>query len=107
MSARDAQTPVAMAVLEVDSRCTLGEGITWWAARESLLWTDIQSSRLWLHSPGDGSTRSWALPNRLGSLAICASGGLLLGLAKSLPCVCRSGCVSGNERGADGRAGRG
>jgi L-arabinonolactonase len=85
VSARDtAQTPVAMAVLEVDSRCTLGEGITWWAAREALLWTDIQSSRLWLHSPGDGTTRSWALPDRLGCLAICASGVLLLGLAKSL-----------------------
>ena len=73
-----------MAVLEVDARCTLGEGITWWAAREALLWTDIQSSRLWFHSPEDGSTRSWALPDRLGSLAICASGRLLLGFAKSL-----------------------
>jgi L-arabinonolactonase len=85
VSARDAaQTPVAMAVLEVDSRCTLGEGITWWGAREALLWTDIQSSRLWFHSPAEGSTRSWALPDRLGSLAICASGVLLLGFAKSL-----------------------
>ncbi len=85
MSPKDlAQRPVAMAVLEVDSRCTLGEGIIWWAARDALLWTDIQSSRLWFHSPGDGTTRSWSLPDRLGSLAICASGGLLLGLAKSL-----------------------
>ena len=85
MSPRDgARTPVAMAVLEVDARCTLGEGITWWAAREALLWTDIQSSRLWFHSPEDGSTRSWALPDRLGSLALCASGRLLLGFAKSL-----------------------
>jgi L-arabinonolactonase len=79
-----AQTPVAMAVLAVDSRCTLGEGITWWAARETLLWTDIQSSRLWSHSPADGVTRSWAVPDRLGSMAVCASGVLLLGLAKGL-----------------------
>jgi L-arabinonolactonase len=81
---RTVRAPVAMAVLAVDSRCTLGEGITWWGAREALLWTDIQSSKLWLHSPGDGSTRSWELPDRLGSFAICASGALLLGLAKSL-----------------------
>jgi L-arabinonolactonase len=78
------QTPVAMAVLAVDSRCTLGEGITWWAARQTLLWTDIQSSRLWCHSPKDGVTRSWAVPDRLGSMAVCASGALLLGLAKGL-----------------------
>jgi L-arabinonolactonase len=77
-------TPVAMAVLAVDARCTLGEGIVWWAAREALLWTDIQSSRLWLHSPGEATTRSWSLPDRLGSLAICTSGALLLGLAKGL-----------------------
>jgi L-arabinonolactonase len=78
------QTPVGMATLVVDSRCTLGEGITWWAAREALLWTDIQSSRLWFHSPGDGVTRSWDVPDRLGSMAICASGALLLGMAKGL-----------------------
>jgi len=78
------QTPVAMATLVVDSRCTLGEGITWWAERATLLWTDIQSSRLWIHAPGDGATRSWALPDRLGSMAVCVSGALLLGLAKGL-----------------------
>ena len=78
------QTPVAMATLVVDSRCTLGEGITWWAERATLLWTDIQSSRLWFHTPDDGATRSWALPDRLGSMAVCVSGALLLGLAKGL-----------------------
>lgn len=78
------QTPVAMATLAVDSRCTLGEGIIWWAARSALLWTDIQSSRLWLHSTGDGVTRTWALPDRVGSMAVCTSGALLLGLAKGL-----------------------
>lgn len=82
--AKSPQTPVAMATLVVDARCTLGEGITWWVERETLLWTDIQSSRLWFYSPKDVVTRSWALPDRLGCMAICASGALLLGLAKSL-----------------------
>jgi sugar lactone lactonase YvrE len=73
----------AAATLSIDSRCTLGEGPTWWAARGALLWTDIQASRLWMHTPA-GSTRSWNLPDRLGSMAVCGSGALLLGLAKGL-----------------------
>jgi sugar lactone lactonase YvrE len=89
-------TPTAMAVLAVDSRCTLGEGIVWWAARQALLWTDIQGSRLWLHSPGDGVTRTWSLPDRLGSMAICTSGALLLGLAKRL-CFADLDASSGDE----------
>src|SRR3954465_2859262 len=81
---RPVRAPVAMGVRAVDPRCTLGEGITWWGAREALLWTDIQSSRLWLHQPAANTGRTWGLPDRLGSLAVCASGALLLGLAKAL-----------------------
>lgn len=72
------------ATLAIDSRCTLGEGITWWPARGALLWTDIQASRLWMHTPAGSATRTWNLPDRLGSLAVCRSGALLLGLAKGL-----------------------
>jgi sugar lactone lactonase YvrE len=71
-------------MLAVDSRCTLGEGPTWWAARGALLWTDIQASRLWMHTPAGSVTRTWNLPDRLGSMAVCRSGALLLGLAKGL-----------------------
>ena len=76
-------TRVARAQLAVDSRCTLGEGILWWRAPGALFWTDIQESRLWMHVP-PCETRSWTLPDRLGSMAICRSGRLLLGLAKEL-----------------------
>lgn len=74
----------AEAVLAVDCRCTLGEGLLWWEARESLVWTDIQAARLWLHSVATGETRSWSLPGRLGSMALCASGALLLAMAKGI-----------------------
>ena len=74
----------ASAALAVDCRCTLGEGILWWAARRALVWTDIEQSTLWMYGVGDRQTRKWALPDRLGSLAICESGRLLLGLAKGL-----------------------
>jgi L-arabinonolactonase len=70
------------ATLFVDCRCFLGEGIVWWGAHRALLWTDIERSRLWLHD-ADGD-RSWALPSRLGSLAPCASGALLLALEGGL-----------------------
>lgn len=70
------------ATLAVDCRCYLGEGIVWWASHGALLWTDIESSRLWI-SDGEGA-RSVALPARLGSLAPCTSGALLLGLEHGL-----------------------
>jgi len=72
------------ATLLVDCRCTLGEGILWWPDRRSLLWTDIEKSTLWIHRVDDDVSRQVALPDRLGSFAICESGRLLLGLAKSL-----------------------
>lgn len=68
----------------VDCRCVLGEGLMWSVGRHAVLWTDIQASALWMYWPDDGSTRTWRLPDRLGSLAIGESGKLLLGLAKGL-----------------------
>jgi L-arabinonolactonase len=75
---------VEPAELVIDCRCVLGESILWCARREVLWWSDIQSSRLWMHSPGTQQTRTWDLPDRLGCLALCESGKLLLGLSKGL-----------------------
>jgi L-arabinonolactonase len=72
------------AMLLVDSQCTLGEGLLWDGRRDALLWTDIERATLWLHHTDDGSTRTWRLPDRLGSFALCDSGKLLLALAKGL-----------------------
>ncbi|ALN89283.1 SMP-30/gluconolactonase/LRE family protein [Lysobacter gummosus] len=74
----------ARARLAVDSRCRLGEGVLWCERRQALWWTDIQSARLWRHTPGDRRSRYWRLPDRLGSFALCESGRLLLGLAKGV-----------------------
>lgn len=84
------------AVLAVDCRCTLGEGLLWWADRESLIWTDIHGARLWRHSVASAETRSWALPGRLGSMAICTSGALLLAMAKGL-CFADLDAATGEE----------
>ncbi len=74
----------AGAVLAVDSRCTLGEGLLWWESRGALVWTDIQGARLWRHTLASAETRSWTLPGRVGSLAVCKSGALLLAMAKGI-----------------------
>lgn len=70
--------------LVVDSRCALGESVVWCERRAALFWTDIDASHLWMHRPYGRATRHWALPDRLGSLALCQTGQLLLGLAKGL-----------------------
>lgn len=49
-----------------------------------LWWSDIEDARLWMHNPRAGTTLHWKLPERLGSLALCESGRLLLGFAKGL-----------------------
>src|SRR6476620_6173172 len=72
------------ATLAVDCRCTLGEGLVWSPRLRSLLWTDIEKSTLWMYRPHDRLTRHWSVPDRVGSFALCESGRLLLGLAKSL-----------------------
>lgn len=74
----------SLTALAVDSRCMLGESIVWCERRAALFWADIDAAQLWMHIPGSGSTRHWPLPERLGSLALCQNGQLLLGLAKGL-----------------------
>jgi sugar lactone lactonase YvrE len=71
-----------MASLFLECRCTLGEGIVWWPERRALLWTDIEERRLWVHD--EHGTRNWTVPDRLGSLAPCESGDILLALAKGV-----------------------
>lgn len=72
------------AALAFDSRCTLGESIVWCARERVLWWTDIKGRRIWRGSPGAGSTQWWSTPGRVGSLALCESGRLLLGMEDAL-----------------------
>jgi sugar lactone lactonase YvrE len=84
--ARIAANPIAASMprLAVDSRCVLGEGVLWNERNRTVLWTDIHSARLWRYQVDTSEVRSWRLPDRLGSFALCESGRLLLALAKQL-----------------------
>ena len=70
--------------LVVDSKCSHGEGVVWCERRQAVLWVDIDGSRLWLHRPGDGLTRHWALPDRPGCIGLGPGNTVLLALASAL-----------------------
>jgi len=72
------------AQLVVDSRCRLGEGPVWDAARGELRWTDIQQSEIWRFDPATGQSSKERVADRVGFLAIAADGRLLLGQNKAL-----------------------
>lgn len=63
----------------------LGEGVVWCDRTDALYWTDIHNAVLWRHTPSDGATVQWPMPERLASFALCeAQGWLLLALASRL-----------------------
>jgi L-arabinonolactonase len=72
------------AELFVDSRCELGEGIVWDAARRCLWWTDIDGRQIWKCDPVSRATERFAPPDRVGFVAVARDGELLLGAAKAL-----------------------
>jgi L-arabinonolactonase len=77
---------VAAAVrIAVDAGNRLGEGVLWCERAQALYWTDIHAATLWRLTPADGAVRTWTLPERLASFALCeADGWLLLALASRL-----------------------
>lgn len=81
--------------LIVDAQNALGECLLWCDRTQRLWWTDILGRKLWRHTPGDGSTVQWDMPERLASFALTGSDTrLLLGLEDRLAWFdVRSGAV--------------
>lgn len=75
---------LATAMLAFDSTCSLGESIVWCERERALWWTDIKGRRVWQGNPATGAMRWWRTPGRVGSLALCESGRLLLGMESTL-----------------------
>jgi L-arabinonolactonase len=62
----------------LDVKNVLGEGVLWDERVQMAVWTDIQSSRFWQWQPG-GEPESFALAQRLGSIALTDTPGTYLG----------------------------
>ncbi len=75
---------LATATLVFDSACILGESIVWCERERTLWWTDIKGKRIWQGDPATGAMRWWSTPGRVGSLALCESGRLLLAMESAL-----------------------
>jgi L-arabinonolactonase len=74
-----------IAALEIDAKCTLGEGATWCARSGRFYWTDIEGARLWRYDPREQRSTFWKMPERLATFALCADPHyVLLGLASRL-----------------------
>ncbi len=58
----------------------LGESVLWDAAREQLVWVDIQRGLLFRREHGSGAVREYQLPERAGSIGLRAGGGLVVAL---------------------------
>jgi L-arabinonolactonase len=71
--------------LLVDARATLGECVLWCEVAQALYWTDIEGACISRWSAADGRVSEWALPERVGSFALCSRPSLLLlGLASGI-----------------------
>jgi sugar lactone lactonase YvrE len=71
-------------VLVLDARARLGEGATWDARDRALYWVDIRAPALHRFEPASGATRTWPMPEAIGSFALRAAGGALVALRSGL-----------------------
>ncbi|MDJ0779890.1 MAG: SMP-30/gluconolactonase/LRE family protein [Gammaproteobacteria bacterium] len=66
-----------------DARCGLGEGPVWDASAGCLYWVDSLAPALYRYRLGDAAATRWPLPGKtVGSLAVCASGKLMLAMGQ-------------------------
>jgi L-arabinonolactonase len=69
----------------VDGQNVLGECVLWCERTGRVLWTDIEGSVLYAHTPASGETQRWPLPERLCNFALTGDDNrLLIGLASGL-----------------------
>lgn len=74
-------------MLQIDIQPTghdlLGECPLWDTASDSLFWIDARRNLLRQYRPSSGFQCDWAMPQKIGSIALCESGQLLVALVDS------------------------
>jgi L-arabinonolactonase len=69
----------------VDAQARIGECVLWCKLTGALYWTDVEACSLFRWRPDSGEQRSWRLPEKLASFALCRDENhLLLGLASGV-----------------------
>jgi sugar lactone lactonase YvrE len=67
-----------------DFRTRLGESPVWDAASGRLFFVDIPEQRLHALDPASGKVEAWPMPEKIGSLALCRDGRILVALKSSV-----------------------
>lgn len=70
--------------LALDARAALGESPLWDAARQQLLWVDIEAGCVHAWEPASGRQQSHALGQRVGTVVVRRSGGWIVALQRGL-----------------------
>ncbi len=74
-----------MNISKIDApRCMVGEGPVWDVAEQALYFIDILGKKVLRFDPASGETRSWDVPDIIGSMAIRAGGGAIVALANGV-----------------------
>ncbi len=61
-----------------DLKCGTGESPVWDAGHRRLLFCDIPGRHIHAYTPATAATRTWTLPEVVGSFGLCASGRLIV-----------------------------
>lgn len=64
--------------------CMVGEGPVWDVAEQALYFIDILGKKVLRFHPASGETRTWDVPDIIGSMAIRAGGGAIVALANGV-----------------------
>lgn len=68
----------------VDARDILGETPVWCPREQALYWVDVRRPAAHRWDSASGRTDTWPMPELAGSLTLCESGGILIGLRTSV-----------------------
>lgn len=65
-------------------RCQVGEGPVWDPAEQALYYIDILARKVFRWDPASGGHRQWDMPDIIGSMALCESGGAIVALGSGV-----------------------
>lgn len=74
-----------MKITQVEThRCVIGEGPVWDVAEQALYFIDILGRKVLRLDPASGVTRTWDVPDTIGSMALRTGGGAVVALANGV-----------------------